>query len=282
MVEFNRVGQMITVYPKAKINIGLNVVSKRDDGYHNLETVFYPINIHDVIDITESNQAGCDIDIEGANLACDPQQNLVVKAYNIIREHYDIPGVKVTLNKMIPSQAGMGGGSSDAAYMIKALDEMFSIGMSDDEMRLYASKLGADCAFFINPVPSYAEGIGDKLSPVSINGLDDKFLALVKPGVAVSTKEAYAGITPSTPKKCCKDIVAQPIETWANELRNDFEDSVFRSLPILGEVKKDLYNRGAIYASMSGSGSTIYGIFEERPLDVLYAYPDYYTMIIKL
>lgn len=273
---------MITVYPKAKINIGLNVVSKRDDGYHNLETVFYPVNVHDVIDITESHQAGCDIDIEGANLACDPQQNLVVKAYNIIREHYDIPGVKVTLNKMIPSQAGMGGGSSDAAYMIKALDEMFSIGMSDDEMRLYASKLGADCAFFINPVPSYAEGIGDKLSPVSINGLDDKFLALVKPSVAVSTKEAYAGITPSTPKKCCKDIVAQPIETWANELGNDFEDSVFRSLPILGEVKKDLYNRGAIYASMSGSGSTIYGIFEERPLDVLYAYPDYYTMIIKL
>lgn len=270
------------VFPKAKINLGLNVVSKREDGYHNLETVFYPVNIHDVLDITESDKSGCYIEMEGEALTCEPQQNLVVKAYNLIREHYDIPGVKVVLNKMIPSQAGMGGGSSDAAYMVWALNEMYHIGMTDNEMRCYASRLGADCPFFINPSPSYAEGIGDILTPINVTGLDDKFLALVKPNVAVSTKEAYAGITPSVPPKNCRDIVSQPLETWAKELKNDFEDSVFRSLPILGEVKNDLYDKGALYASMSGSGSTIYGIFDERPLTVLSDYSDCYSMIIKL
>lgn len=253
------------LFPCAKINLGLNVVNKRPDGYHDLETVFYPVDIHDELDVTLSDAPGCLLQVVGCDELCAPEKNLVVKAYNLVAEHYSLPGMKVVLTKNIPSQAGMGGGSSDGAYMIRAINELCSLNMSTQEMQDYAAQLGADCPFFITSQPSYAEGKGEVLTPFASDDSvlkGEYFLVLIKPDVAVSTKEAYAGIRPHAPKLNCRDIILNsPISAWRDTLHNDFEDSIFLSLPILGEVKEALYDSGAIYAAMSGSGSTVFGIF---------------------
>ena len=184
-------------------------------------------------------------------------------------------------------QAGLGGGSSDAAYMIRLLDEYFKLNMGNREMERYAAKLGADCAFFITAEPAYATGIGDVLQPIGSEQdcehyLKDYWIALVKPDVAVSTKEAYAGITPRMAQKSCREIVLQPIETWRNELVNDFEESIFPKYPVLSEIKKRLYDEGAIYAAMSGSGSTIFGIYKDKPENIDLLFPDCQAFVIRL
>ena len=255
-------------FPCAKINLGLNVVARRSDGYHNLETVFFPVDIHDELDVNISGEKGCHLQVEGVKELCNPEQNLVVKAYNLLNEKYDMPGIDVRLIKHIPSQAGMGGGSSDGAYMIRALNELCSLGLSIAEMQGIAAHLGADCPFFITAETAYAEGIGEVLTPINFDGnklFDENYLVLIKPDVAVSTKEAYAGITPHEAKKNCREIVeTHGIGEWKDSLLNDFEDSIFPKLPILKDVKQALYEAGATYASMSGSGSTIYGIFSRE------------------
>lgn len=258
---------MIT-FPCCKLNLGLNIVARRPDGYHDLETVFFPVPLTDALEVKKMDEqfpsdVACDLKITGHSLDCDDQNNLVVKAYNLLATDYDLPRIHAHLFKRIPSQAGLGGGSSDAAYMIRVLDERFRLNMGIAEMERYAAKLGADCAFFISSEPCFATGIGNVLSPIGEDwvGLSGYHLVLVKPSVSVSTAEAYAGITPSRPSKCCRDIVCQPIETWRKELRNDFEPSVFQKLPLLAELKEKLYALGAVYAAMSGSGSTIFGIF---------------------
>ncbi len=265
------------ISPCAKINLGLNVTEKRSDGYHNIETVFLPVPIYDAIEIhTMSNDfpvtTACSLKVTGTQELCDEQKNLVVKAYNLLAKDHALPRIFVHLHKGIPSQAGMGGGSSDAAFMIRLLNERFSLGLSVNEMREYAARLGADCAFFITadantPQPLYATGIGDILEPFNEewNMLKGKWMVLVKPNVAVSTKEAYEGITPTKPRINCRDAVMQPIETWRDNLINDFEQSIFQKLPVLKDMKQRLYDNGAIYAAMSGSGSTIFGIFDEKP-----------------
>lgn len=265
------------ISPCAKINLGLNVTEKRSDGYHNIETVFLPIPIYDAIEIhTMSNDfpltTACSLKVTGSQELCEEQKNLVVKAYNLLAHDHALPRIFVHLHKGIPSQAGMGGGSSDAAFMIRLLNDHFSLGLSINEMREYAARLGADCAFFITadantPQPLYATGIGDILEPFNEewNILKDKWMVLVKPNVAVSTKEAYEGITPTKPRINCRDAVMQPIETWRDNLVNDFEQSIFQKLPVLKDMKQRLYDNGAIYAAMSGSGSTIFGIFDEKP-----------------
>lgn len=265
------------ISPCAKINLGLNVTAKRSDGYHNIETVFLPVPIYDAIEIhTMSDNfpltTACSLKVTGTNELCEEQKNLVVKAYNLLANDHALPRIFVHLHKGIPSQAGMGGGSSDAAFMIRLLNEHFSLGLSVNEMRSYAARLGADCAFFItadtnNPQPLYATGIGDILEPFNKewNILKGKWIVFVKPNVAVSTKEAYEGITPMKPTMNCRDAVMLPIYTWRNNLVNDFEKSIFTKLPILAETKQRLYDSGAIYAAMSGSGSTIFGIFDEKP-----------------
>lgn len=282
---------MIT-FPCAKINLGLNVVAKRQDGYHDLETVFYPIPVTDALEVHRMHQdfplkENYDICITGAEVAGNPADNLVVKAYNLIAQHYDIPRVHIHLYKGIPMQAGLGGGSSDAAYMIRLLDEYFKLNMGNREMERYAAKLGADCAFFITAEPAYATGIGDELQPIGSeddckNYLEDYWIALVKPSVAVSTKEAYAGITPRKTKKSCREIVLQPIETWREELTNDFEESIFPKYPVLSDIKNKLYDLGALYAAMSGSGSTIYGIYKNKPENISDLFPDCQTLVVKL
>jgi len=255
------------ISPCAKINLGLNIVNKRSDGYHDLQTVFYPVNIYDDIEITVADgiAGNCSLTVNGTPVEGDPQMNLVVRAYHLIAGYYQLPYVNITLNKRIPMQAGMGGGSSDCAYTIRLLNEMFRLGMSAETMRHYAARLGADCAFFITSHPAYAEGIGDRLQPVSLD-LGKYKIAVVKPPVAVSTKEAFANIVASYPKKCCLDIVRQPLETWRDELSNDFESSIFPKYPVLADIKEKLYSEGALYAAMSGSGSAIFGIFSETPV----------------
>ena len=260
----------MTVYPCAKINLGLNVVSRREDGYHDLETIFYPVAIHDEMDVCISTEHdGCRLTVQGVDNLCAPEKNLVVKAYNLLKEEYELPGVDVTLNKLLPSQAGMGGGSSDGAYMITALNDLCQLNLTTEQMQQFAARLGADCPFFIEARAAYAEGIGEKLHPLDEKALKEKLagmcIVLIKPDVAVSTGEAYAGVKPAKTVVSCMEVVTDmPLEKWKDHLRNDFEDSIFPKLPVLKEVKESLYANGARYAAMSGSGSTLYGLFHEK------------------
>jgi len=256
---------MIT-FPVAKINLGLNVVSRRPDGYHNLETVFYPVPIRDALEVLPMDESfpsdvDCDLKVTNIPVDGDEQRNLVVRAYNLLKQDFPrMPRVHAHLYKSIPTQAGMGGGSSDCAYMIRMLNEMCSLGLTDQQMIDYAARLGADCPFFILSRPAYAEGIGERLEPISLD-LAGWYLAVVRPAIPVSTKEAFSLITPQSPTKNCRDIVMQPVETWRKELANDFEKSVFALHPEIGHIKEQLYDMGATYAAMSGSGSALFGLF---------------------
>ena len=279
---------MIT-FPCAKINLGLNIVSKRPDGYHNLETVFYPIPLTDALEIKYMDEkfpseSPCDLKITGNDVDCNEEDNLVIKAYQLLAADFQLPRVYAHLVKRIPTQAGLGGGSSDAAYMIRLLDERFRLNIGIPEMERYAAKLGADCAFFITADPSYAEGIGDVLMPADVPGagLGGYYLAVVKPSVAVSTRDAYAAIVPKTPAKCCRDIVRQPIETWKDELVNDFEAPIFAMHPELATIKQSLYDAGAVYAAMSGSGSALFGIFREQPTGLEKEFEGMFCQVMKL
>lgn len=279
---------MIT-FPCAKINLGLNIVSKRPDGYHNLETVFYPIPLTDALEIKYMDEkfpseSPCDLKITGKDVDCNEEDNLVIKAYQLLAADFQLPRVHAHLVKRIPTQAGLGGGSSDAAYMIRLLDERFRLNIGIPEMERYAAKLGADCAFFITADPSYAEGIGDVLMPVDVPGagLGGYYLSVVKPSVAVSTRDAYAAIVPKTPAKCCRDIVRQPIETWKDELVNDFEAPIFAMHPELAAIKHSLYDAGAVYAAMSGSGSALFGIFREQPTGLEKEFEGMFCQVMKL
>ena len=209
------------------------------------------------------------------------QKNLIVRAYQLLKEdHPDMPRVRARLKKGIPTQAGMGGGSSDGTYMLTMLNELFQLHLTKEQLCGYAARLGADCAFFIDPQPQYAEGIGERLTPVVLN-LSDWYIGVVRPDVPVSTKEAYSLIKPKRPAKNCRDIVMQPVETWRDELINDFEEGVFALHPELAEVKQRLYDLGAVYAAMSGSGSAIFGLFRE-PVELESSFPDMFTWCAPL
>ena len=263
----NYLCSMIT-FPIAKINLGLNVVEKRPDGYHNLETVFYPVGIKDALEVFEMapdfpSPVDCDLKVTNIHIEGDEQKNLVVRAYNLLKQDFPtLSRVHAHLYKGIPTQAGMGGGSSDCGYMITLLNEMFRLGLSEQQMIDYAARLGADCAFFISSRPAYAEGIGEKLQPIALD-LSGWYIAVVRPAIPVPTKEAFSLITPHHPAKNCRDIVMQPVETWREELVNDFEQSVFALHPEIGAIKNRLYEMGAVYAAMSGSGSSLFGLFRQ-------------------
>ncbi|MBR1557290.1 MAG: 4-(cytidine 5'-diphospho)-2-C-methyl-D-erythritol kinase [Prevotella sp.] len=259
--------------PIAKINLGLNVVRKRPDGYHDLETVFYPVPIHDALEVYPMDpqfpsSVDCDLKVTNLVIDGDEQRNLVVRAYNLLKADFpSLPRVHAHLFKGIPTQAGMGGGSSDCGFMITLLNQMFQLGLSDQQMIQYAARLGADCAFFILNRPCYAEGIGEKLQPISLD-LSGWYLSLVRPDIPVSTREAFALIKPCRPQVCCREVVQLPVEQWRDALVNDFEASVFAVHPELGAVKDRLYQLGATYAAMSGSGSTLFALSHQPlPLD---------------
>lgn len=260
---------MIT-FPLAKINLGLNVVERRPDGYHNLQTVFMPVPLTDALEVHEMDAAfpsevDCDLKVTNIAVEGDEQRNLVVRAYNMLKAEFpQMPRVHAHLRKDIPTQAGMGGGSSDCAAMLLLLNRMFSLGLTQQQLIDRAAQLGADCPIFILNRPAYAEGIGEKLTPIELS-LKDYYLAIVRPNIPVPTKEAFSRIKPHMPAKNCLDIVRQPIDTWRHELVNDFEESVFALHPEIGAVKQRLYDLGAVYAAMSGSGSALFGIFKKEP-----------------
>ena len=249
-------------FPNAKINLGLNITEKRPDGYHNLETIFYPIPIEDALEINilhEGDEKYC-LHQAGIELAEEADNNLVVKAYRLLDELFDLPPTDIHLFKHIPSGAGLGGGSADAAFMLKLLNEKFNLGLSIENLEEYAARLGADCAFFIRNTPTYAEGIGNIFSPVSLS-LKGYQLWLIKPDIFVSTRDAFSQIKPHRPKQSLKETIQLPVEEWKKHMVNDFEESVFPQYPAIREIKEEMYKQGAIYASMSGSGSSVYGLF---------------------
>jgi 4-diphosphocytidyl-2-C-methyl-D-erythritol kinase len=258
--------------PIAKINLGLNVVEKRPDGYHNLETVFYPVQIEDALEVYPMDpefpsEYDCDLKVTNITIDGDEQRNLVVRAYNLLKADFPtLPRIHAHLYKGIPTQAGMGGGSSDCGFMITLLNDMFKLGLTQQQMIDYAARLGADCAFFIFNRPCYAEGIGEKLQPIDLD-LKGWYLSLVRPDIPVSTREAFALIKPHHPEVNCREVVKQPVESWRDAMVNDFESSVFAVHPELGAVKDRLYDLGATYAAMSGSGSTLFAL-SRQPLNL--------------
>lgn len=247
-----------------KINLGLNITERRPDGYHNLQTIFYPVPLCDELTIREGQDEDV-LTLGGNPLEGEVQDNLVLRAVRLLRqEGFPVPPLSIDLRKVIPSGAGLGGGSSDAACMVRSLSRLYDLPLSEEQMECLVARLGADCPFFINPRPLYAEGIGDVFTPVSLN-LSGWYLMLVKPDVYVSTREAYAGVHPHQPACSLLETAELPVGQWAGRMVNDFEESIFVSHPLLSDIKEELYNQGAVYASMSGSGSTLFGLFRSQP-----------------
>lgn len=277
---------MIT-YPIAKINLGLNVVERRPDGYHNLQTVFYPVPLRDALEVYPMDNGfpaavDCDLKVSNIQIEGDEQRNLVVRAYQLLKQDFPtLPRLHAHLWKGIPTQAGMGGGSSDCAYMIRLLNELFSLGLSDERMMRYAAQLGADCAYFILSRPCYAEGIGERLEPIALD-LSGWHIGIVRPDIPVPTKEAFSLIKPHYPAANCRQVVGQPVETWRDLLVNDFEESVFALHPEIGVIKEQLYDMGATYAAMSGSGSAVFGLFREHPAALDGTFKDMFKRTLKL
>lgn len=251
-------------FPNAKINIGLNVVSKRTDGYHNLETIFYPVKLADALELTESDNTA--FSTSGIEIDGKPENNLVFKAYQLLQNDFNVPHIKLHLHKIIPFGAGLGGGSSDAAFALIMLNEYFKLNLSSAKLKLYAARIGADCPFFIENKPTFATGIGDQFKPINLDLSEYKIL-IVKPNTSVSTPDAYQNVIPAKPKFNLKNIENLPIEDWKYYLRNDFEKGVFQKYPEIDKLKQALYKMGALYASMSGSGSAVFGIFRHLPID---------------
>ncbi|GAA4340364.1 4-(cytidine 5'-diphospho)-2-C-methyl-D-erythritol kinase [Mucilaginibacter gynuensis] len=252
---------MIT-FPNAKINIGLNVIQRRADGYHNLETVFYPINIKDALEILPADKLS--FQSSGIDIPGRMEDNLCIKGYHLIKRDYDLPPVKIHLHKNIPIGAGLGGGSADAAFFIKLLNQTFALDLTIEQMTDYARQLGADCAFFIESKPVYAFGKGDEFLALNLD-LSRHKIVLVMPEAHVSTGEAYRGVKAAPVQGVLREQILEPISEWRHNIKNDFENSVFRNHPVIRGVKAALYEAGALYASMSGSGASVFGIFNETP-----------------
>jgi 4-diphosphocytidyl-2-C-methyl-D-erythritol kinase len=255
------------LFPNAKINLGLSVTEKRPDGYHNLQTVFYPVGLSDILEFVEDlmlPRGQCPLALTGFEVEGDPVNNLCCKAYQLLHNDYDLPALSVHLHKIIPVGAGLGGGSADAAFMLRGISSLFDLSISDEKLEEYASRLGSDCAFFIRNHPVSASERGNKFRDLQLS-LDGYFLALICPPVHIRTSEAYSQVTPAVPAKTPEMIVQLPVGEWKGELKNDFEKSVFLLYPEIAMIKDKLYSLGAMYASMSGSGSSVFGIFSEMP-----------------
>ena len=270
-------------FPIAKINIGLYVTRRREDGYHDLETIFYPIPLHDNLSISplKMSNAPYQLQTAGHKIEGNSDDNLIVKVYKQLAEEFDLPPLDIYLYKRIPMGAGLGGGSSDAAAMIKLLNETFDLGLSTEDMERRVARLGADCAFFVQGKPAFATGIGDILSPIELS-LSGMHLVLVKPDIFVSTKEAYGDIVPATPEHDLLKAIKAPITDWRHTVSNNFEKNVFRLHPEIAAIKQTLYDMGAVYASMSGSGSTVFGLFQHAVEEAERVFDDCFVWQSKL
>jgi 4-diphosphocytidyl-2-C-methyl-D-erythritol kinase len=254
----------VVEFPFCKINLGLAVVSKRQDGFHNLETCFYPVPWTDVLEIILSDKLL--FTTSGNEIPGNPVDNLCVKAYELLRRDFDLPPVNIHLHKIIPSGAGLGGGSSDAAHTLKLLNTIFSLKISPSKLMDYAADIGSDCSFFIDGRPMIGTGRGEILKKIDFSL--NKFLAIIKPAVHISTRDAFSGITPRPAQMAVEEVILKlPVNEWKDVLSNDFEQTVFNKYPVLRSAKERLYELGATYASMTGSGSALFGIFE-REIDL--------------
>lgn len=251
------------VFPNCKINLGLSIVEKRTDGFHNIETVFCPIPLHDILEIIPSGDGKTTINSSGISIPGDENQNLCLKAYHLLKEDFDLAGVHIHLHKVIPLGAGLGGGSSDAAHALMLLNKLFKLKLTQSQLIDYASKLGADCSFFILNKPTFAFEKGDRFKDVKLS-LEGYQLVIIKPEIHIGTAEAYAGVIPNVKSNSIKNIIETPISNWRSQLKNDFEQYIFQKSPEIEKIKNTLYKYGATYASMSGSGSSVFGLFEKQ------------------
>ncbi|HET6766362.1 MAG TPA: 4-(cytidine 5'-diphospho)-2-C-methyl-D-erythritol kinase [Chitinophagaceae bacterium] len=263
---------MVT-FPNCKINLGLNIVNKRTDGYHDIETVFYPVKINDAIEVIEKKKV--QFSISGLPIEGDQENNLSIKAFYLLKEDFpQLPSIHLHLHKTIPMGAGLGGGSADGAFTLKLLSKKFDLHLSEKQLMDYSLQLGSDCPFFIPNKPCFATGRGELLEKIDLD-LSRYKIVIVHPCVHVSTSWAFSNIKPATPGNSVREIIKQPIETWKEALRNDFEGPVFTKYPEIKKIKEDLYTAKAIYSSMSGSGSAVYGFFEkDKPISL--SFPENY------
>ena len=253
--------ELMILFPNAKINIGLNILNRRADGYHNLQTIFYPVAINDVLEVIESDQL--QFTSSGIPIPGNRDENLCLSVYHSLSRDFTLPPVHIHLHKNIPIGAGLGGGSADAAFMICLINEKFNLGIPDESMQDYARRLGADCAFFIQNQPVVAYEKGDQFLNIQLD-LSNYYLVLVMPEVHVSTADAYKRVVPNNFANPLEDVIQLPIKEWRNHIVNDFEKSVFQKFPVIKELKNYMYKSGALYSSMSGSGASVYGIFEKN------------------
>ena len=276
-------------FPNAKINIGLHITERRSDGFHNIESCFVPVGWSDVLEIIPAQKL--DFSSSGISIPGDISTNLCVKAYELLRKDFDLPPVQIHLHKVVPIGAGLGGGSADAAFTLKLLNEIGDLGLGTEDLENYARKLGSDCAFFIQNRPIFCYDKGDQFKDIefylpeslklsgrfpenSINSFNTLFIVLVYPNLHISTAEAYSGVRPEKRSANFSEILQQKPNFWCNDIKNDFEAHLFVKYPVLGQIKSQLYEQGAAYASMTGSGSTVYGIFE-KPVDLTEYFENY-------
>jgi 4-diphosphocytidyl-2-C-methyl-D-erythritol kinase len=254
------------VFPKAKINIGLRITGKRPDGYHNIETVFYPVGLCDALELVVSSEPPKKdvLTITGINTRSNPEDNLITKTLKKIRERFSVPPLKIHLHKVIPVGAGLGGGSSDAIYFLKAVNKCFGLFMDKVNLRDTALEIGSDCSFFIDEIPSFATGRGEILQPVRPN-LTGYYLLLLNPGIEINTREAYEDCQPEVPSTSLLQLINCPITDWKELIINDFESLILKRYSLIAEIKKELYRSGALFSLLSGSGSSVYAIFSEKP-----------------
>jgi 4-diphosphocytidyl-2-C-methyl-D-erythritol kinase len=265
------------VFPNCKINLGLHILQKRADGFHDLETVFYPITLQDALEIVQNHSSGNDIQLTSSGLVIDstPEQNICVTAYRLLKKDFpQLPSIKMHLHKVIPSGAGLGGGSSDGAFTLTLLNKKFNLNLDESRLIEYALQLGSDCPFFILNRACYATGRGEKLEALDLN-LSIYKIVLVNPGIHIHTGKAFSSVTPSNRRTSIKQIVQQPATKWKELLKNDFEEVVFAEHPEIKTIKEKLYVQGAVYASMSGSGSSVYAIFEKNA-QLQFDFPSHY------
>jgi 4-diphosphocytidyl-2-C-methyl-D-erythritol kinase len=267
-------------FPNAKINLGLRVTSKREDGFHDLDTVFFPVPLHDVLEVITDSKSSADAITyrhSGIPIPGDQSSNLCIKAYQLLKKDFpELPSILLHLHKHIPMGAGLGGGSSDGAFMLKLLNDKYRLGIGADQLQKYALALGSDCPFFIINKPVQATGRGEIMQPIACT-LSSKTMVLVCPGIHVSTADAFRKIKLSPNAPSCSSVIERPIQAWKDDLINDFEEPVFSAFPEIGDIKEKLYGAGALYASMTGTGSTVYGIFEQSP-SIKDLFPSHYQL----
>jgi 4-diphosphocytidyl-2-C-methyl-D-erythritol kinase len=267
------------VFPNCKINLGLNILRKRSDGFHDLETVFYPLPVHDLLEIVFlkklRGRPGIPFSVSGLEIDARKNSNLCIKALKLLKKKMpQMPSVQLHLHKVIPAGSGLGGGSSDASFTLKVLNEICELHLSKEKLLKSASQLGSDCPFFIINKPCFSRGRGELLEEINLDLSAYKIL-VVNPGFAINTREAFTGIKPAIPEVSIREIIKKPIEEWRADLKNDFEKTIFSQYPVIAKIKNDMYNAGALYASMSGSGSSVFGIFSKQQSPVI-SFPSHY------